>query len=32
MPEIYLMQPRLYCSACKLFARNKERIQRFKAT
>ena len=30
MPEIHLKQPRFTYSACDLFTKNKERIQKFK--
>ena len=29
MPEMHLKQPRLTCSACELFTKNKEGIQKF---
>ena len=32
MPEIYLKQPGFTYSACGLFTKNKERIQKFKET
>ena len=32
MPEIYLRQPGFTYSVCGLFAKNKERIQKFKET
>ena len=32
MPEIHLRQPRFTYSACGLFTKNKERIQKFKET
>ena len=30
MPEIHLRQPRFTYSACEQFAKNKEKIQKFK--
>ena len=30
MPEMYLKQPKLTYSACELFTKNKETIQKFK--
>ena len=32
MPEMHLRQPQFVCSACGPFAKNKERIQKFKET
>ena len=32
MPEMHLRQPRVTCNACRLFTKNKERIQKFKET
>ena len=32
MPEMHLRQPGFTCSACGLFTKNKERIQKFKQT
>ena len=32
MPEIYLRQPRFAYSACELYSKSKERIQKFKET
>ena len=32
MPEMHLRQPRFTYSACGLFTKNKERIQKFKET
>ena len=32
MPEMYLKQPGFIYSACALFTKNKERIQKFKET
>ena len=32
MPEMHLKQPKLTYSACGLFTKNKERIQKFKET
>ena len=29
MPEMHLKQPGLSCSACGLFTKNKERIEKF---
>ena len=31
-PELHLRQPRFTYSACEIFAKNKERIQKFKET
>ena len=32
MPEMHLRQPWFTCSACGLFTKNKEKIQKFKET
>ena len=32
IPEMHLRQPEFMCSACKLFTKNKERIQKIKET
>ena len=32
IPETHLREPGFTCSACRLFAKNKERIQKFKET
>ena len=32
MPEMHLRQPQFTYSACRLFTKNRERIQKFKAT
>ena len=32
MPELHLRQPGLTCSACDLFTKNRERIQKLKET
>ena len=32
MPEMHLKQPGFHCSACGLFTKNKERIEKFMQT